>query len=86
MDFIGISAPSMESISGAHASIMYVNPPDAISPAPLSLEQTVTVNGTTWYAVAVIEVTAPGRYQLLCESDAPAAQQPTCLVVPHHPP
>jgi hypothetical protein len=47
----------------------YVNPPDAVSLTPLSLAQTVTVNGTTWYAVAVIEVAAPGRYQLLCESD-----------------
>jgi hypothetical protein len=45
------------------------NPPDALSANPPSLDQTVTLHGTTWYAVAVIEVSAPGRYQLLCESD-----------------
>jgi hypothetical protein len=45
------------------------NPPDPVSAIPPTLAQTVTVNGTTWYAVAVIEVAAPGRYQLRCESD-----------------
>jgi hypothetical protein len=45
------------------------DPPDALSATPPSLNQVVTVNNTTWYGVAVIEVAVPGRYQLLCESD-----------------
>jgi hypothetical protein len=45
------------------------DPSAALSLTPPSIDQWVTVNGTTWYAVLLIGVPAPGRYQVLCEGD-----------------